>query len=54
MTNTGTTRGVRFLILALKVAMQDDGDFVNVILLYTDIFLTYTISSSAILDLRFF
>jgi hypothetical protein len=33
-------RVVRIVILALKVVMQDDGDFVNVILLYkyTDIF----------------
>jgi len=41
------------VILALKIVMQDDGDSVKVILLYT-YFLTYTISSSAMLDLRLF
>ena len=29
---------MRFVILALKVVMQDDEDFVKVILQYTDIF----------------
>jgi hypothetical protein len=34
VTEVGGRRAVRFVRLALKVVMQNDGDFVNIILLY--------------------